>query len=139
MGYDLAPGWEDRLEHDVVEQNPELDAKRPISFDDVKRCANTLKQWHDAGSPLVTVEEAERRAAICVTCPKNRRVHGCMGCSAAGTVLEWIVGERKTSQDEKLKQCIVCGCNLSTKLLFPLEVTDSTGLRFPDWCWAKTS
>lgn len=137
MGYDTSAGWEDRLEAEVLEQNPQLEAPRTITLDDLARCANTLKNWYEAGKPLVTEAEAERRAAICVSCTQNRKVASCFGCVAAGTVLAWAVGERKTSQDDKLRQCGVCLCNLSTKLLFPLEVTDNTGLKYPDWCWAK--
>lgn len=137
MGYDLAAGWEERLEAEVVAQNPQLAQKHATTLDDVKRCAHTLKAWSDAGKPLVDMAEAEWRAGICASCPRNQRVVGCFGCAAVGTVLEWVIGERKTSQDDKLKQCSVCGCNIKTKLLFPLDVTDSAGLDYPSWCWAK--
>lgn len=89
--------------------------------------AKTLIEWIDSGEGAVQAVEAERRAAICATCPKNE----------AGDFTTWFTipaaelikrqvqraQERKlsTSQDEKLNLCTACHCPLKLKVHVPLD------------------
>jgi hypothetical protein len=103
---------------------------------DVVRFLKTVTAWGlKEGFKFVPIEEAERRAAICATCPMNTLVQGCMGCSGVGTLVKMIRGSTRTSQDAKLHTCEVCGCFLQVKVLVPPGVIDNTGLDYPSWCW----
>ena len=106
---------------------------------DVLRFLKTVTQWGLAGGfKFVPIEEAERRAEICATCPMNTLVQGCMGCGGVGTLVKMIRGSTRTSQDDKLHTCEVCGCFLQVKVLVPAGVIDNTGLAYPSWCWQHT-
>ena len=103
---------------------------------DVLRFLKTVTQWGLVkGFKFVPTEEAERRAAICATCPMNTLVQGCMGCGGVGTLVKMIRGSVRTSQDDKLHTCEVCGCFLQVKVLVPAGVVDNSGLEYPSWCW----
>lgn len=106
-----------------------------------ERFLRTAKKFVFDGGQKVPQEEAERRAAICAACPKNIHADWCSGCfltsltaSAVGMVSGW-----KTSQDDKLQSCQVCGCRLSLKVHTPLEAMryrELDGL-WPEHCWAR--
>ena len=94
--------------------------------------------WHLG---QVDQAEAERRAAICATCPKNtdQLTEFCIGCHTRDLVVKMagFIQSKSTSQDAKLKTCAACHCRLSLKVHFPLSVEKDPGVDFPDWCWSK--
>lgn len=148
---DLDPGFEERLEHDFCEQNPRLPHiengeayGRFITREDMIRFLVTMKNWLAAGRPIVSQEEAERRATICCgdgivpPCPYMVRVTGCFNCGEFAELIGMTAGSPMTSKDDKLQSCGVCACILKrAKIHMPLDVMDTRGLKFPDFCWQK--
>jgi hypothetical protein len=103
-----------------------------------------LRAMEDAATNgLVSQEEAERRAAICVQCPYNQaeKFSFCGGCSAktaAAKLARFALG-RSTPLDGDLKTCSVCSCRLSLKVWVRREAMDEPSLR-DKWapsCWMR--
>jgi hypothetical protein len=111
---------------------------RKIGLKDVKRFVITMGEWTKKGFGFVDIEEANRRAAICVGCPENVTVEGCWGCRGiAGLVNK--IGKPDTEYDNRLKHCNVCGCMNAVQIHFPMDVLQKThtGVTYPDHCWKK--
>lgn len=104
--------------------------------------------WIQAGGDPVAQELAEKRAEICVRCPKN--VGGAWYTEAPAELLrEAIKGWQslkgsnfafETKQGDKLKSCDVCKCLMRIKAFCPLEhILSKTKPEimgeFPAWCW----
>lgn len=90
-------------------------------------------------------ELAEKRAAVCVTCPNNQ-LGGALdhiAGEALKKLLEYKAEEKLfTSHDAKLFECRICTCNLHLKphveLAYILEKTTPEVMeRLPDFCWIK--
>lgn len=130
---------ESHREHWCQERHSPVDshAERPRwRAAEVLRFLKTVWNWGTMdGFKFVPMEEAERRAKICVTCPKNVTVSGCLGCTGVAALVRKIRGDHKTSVDHKLNACNACGCELKVKVLVPSEVIDNRGLAYPSWCW----
>lgn len=96
--------------------------------------ARSIKALHDAGMQPVPLSQAEKRAEICMKCPKNKNTGGCGACRAAANLItKGLIGNRHTRYDRKLKDCMVCGCATKLKIHFPLNDGDKNV--FPDYCW----
>jgi|SRR6478752_422550 len=141
MGYDLAEGWKDRFQHDLCSQNAEAPCtdrpnvkKEKITLKDLKRFINSMAQWD---GKFVAQEEADRRAEICSTCPKNQHIPGCRTCAGVLTLAKKYLLDRKTQRDAALESCGICKCFNAVAVHFPLESQDTTGLEFPEWCWKR--
>lgn len=109
-----------------------------VDWQQVQQFLNTAKEFVKEGAPLVTQDEAERRAAICVTCPYNVVMSGCATCRVAVAALRDHILKVSTSKDEQLQSCGVCGCDNRTQAHIPLEILkagEPRPLRFPEWCW----
>ena len=126
---DLDPGWQERLEHEFCEQNPRIPALvdgqavgRYMTLEDVARFTQELRGWVGAGASSVSQEEAERRAEICVGCPYNIRVTGCLGCSQMAEFLNLIGGVQRTKHEDQLRHCGHCGCALTALIHWPLDL-----------------
>lgn len=90
---------------------------------------------------LVSQEVAEKRAAICSTCPHNRptRGHSALGEYTDRKVQE-LVGNRRTSKDDKLWTCRCCTCPLRSKVHFAQNIvqenlSDKEKAKMPGRCW----
>lgn len=115
--------------------------------------AAVVLDWLGSGAQPVEQELAERRAAICVACPKNVAPSWFSegpGQLIKAAVESWrkITGkvdfEFKNSQGEKLKSCDVCKCVLPLKIYVPLKhIVENTKpevmAEFPNFCWIKNS
>lgn len=120
---------------------PKIDTN--FGWGDVEQGSKTLFEWATQGLPLVSQDEAERRAKICANCYANIRVTGCgVSCrELIRNIVGWFV-KRKTSSDESLNSCGVCHCFLKSKVHVPLEVIekyDNPSLQpmYPKWCWLR--
>ena len=150
-GCDISEGWEARFEHDYCLQNSldgtqwcsdekyyAPDPSRPLHWADIQRFLFSMIQWVAGGRKLVGQDEAERRAAICATCPKNVELHvACPNCVKLDSLIAETKGDRVTSLDSSLKNCEVCRCHNQTSVWFPNESIAKKGLSFPEWCWKK--
>jgi len=92
----------------------------------------------------VPQEEADRRAAVCASCPKNIPIANCWGCGTLGAVYRSIAGRKSSSHDHRLHSCDVCGCDNKTQVHFTGEVLRLAaekqgvmGAEFPNWCWKR--
>jgi hypothetical protein len=114
-------------------------ATRSLSLPDIKHFLKTAKSWALKPS-FVSQFEANRRAEICASCPKNLPIAGCRACQ---NLVKWtigLIGQRSTPFDEKLGGCEVCGCGNQAQVHLPLAVlakgiTDD--MVFPKPCWKK--
>ncbi len=91
---------------------------------------------------------ADKRAAVCIKCPKNQPAEGANKLSElAAKELAHIMGslhEKRlaTSHDEKLNVCTVCLCPLKAKVWTPQALavkhtSEKTMSELPDNCWIK--
>jgi len=94
------------------------------------------------GYQLVSADEANRRANICVGCPRNQpwRV-GCTGCSSSSaTVLAQLRKLQATKQQGNLMGCQISGWDNSTAAWMPLSslpLTEGQIQQLPERCWRK--
>ena len=92
------------------------------------------------GHPMVTIEEATKRASVCAGCPMNRKWRGgCAGCSSStAQLLINLRSLRRLGCEGGLLGCQVLGWENATAVhLQNVEVTDSQKAQLPDKCWAK--
>lgn len=117
-------------------------SQKSIHWSEVQRFLTDLVGWIKVGFKPVEQEEAERRAAICKTCPMNIGMHGCGTCRQTLDGIRETVMKLSTSKDADLRACGVCGCELKTAVFVPIAVLNKgqKDLVFPKWCWqAKDS
>lgn len=113
---------------------------------DIKTAAQgtaVVLDWLTSGGAPVSQELAERRAAICITCPKN--VEGSWYTVAPAELIKATLESRKdlkleTKSDSTLKSCDVCKCLMRLKVWTPLQFivskTNPAIMReFPPNCW----
>lgn len=123
-----------------------LSSKVVAAAADIKKAAEGAAvpiDWFRSGGMPVSKVLSEKRAAICVACPKNVSANWFVQAGAA--VVKEVIEFRndvslKTTQDDKLKSCEVCGCIMRLKVHTPLEIivrnTKPEMLqKFPDNCW----
>lgn len=126
-------GLNDEIERAVCEQYPlechEADPAIPkrqtrMSYREMLHGTQVMLQHKLQGSPLVPLEEAERRAAICAVCPYNTEVQlPCGGkCGALKALVAAWIGTRHTQYDSRLKSCGICKCYLEASVHVPLEI-----------------
>lgn len=100
------------------------------------------KLWNAGASNEVKNEEAERRAAICATCPLNvdYKAGGCGACldGVERLAFTWL-RTRKTTRDKELKACSATGalnrCAVQAQSLPPMSAEQQVALH-PN-CWRK--
>lgn len=143
MGLDLSEGWKERFQDELCRQNETVpcigrapsEKSRTLTLQDLRRFMSAISNWN---GQLVPREEAERRAKICVGCPKNQSVRGCWGCAGLlKQVVGFLQGQKGTTVDSALESCGVCGCVLRAKVWMPLNTED--GLEYPSHCWQRTT
>jgi hypothetical protein len=103
--------------------DPEMPKKIRLGLDDILRGTRVLLAFKLAGSPLVPREEAERRAGICSRCYMNQGFsRPCATCGGLDELVRSLVGNQRTSQDDKLQACGVCHCMNKAQVWLPLEI-----------------
>ncbi len=148
-GGDLAPGWENRLGTLVVEQNPiatkhcsvepkYANYRYKITGGNVMNFLRTMTDFLSNGGSFVDSTEADRRSAICASCPHNNEAKGCSVCLSIARRVSTLIKGKTSSHDADLKNCDRCGCELKAKIWFPLEsLKNSKSLPLSDECWQK--
>jgi hypothetical protein len=114
--------------------------------DEIKRAAQgtaVIVDWLTSGGAPVAQELADKRAEICVLCPKN--VQGAWFTTAPAELIRSTLEARKdlvlaTPSDANLKSCSVCKCLMRLKVWCPLEhIVSKTKpeimAEFPRNCW----
>ncbi len=107
-----------------------------------------ILDWFKSGGDPVAQELAEKRAEVCVSCPRN--VEGAWYTTGPAHLLraaikEWqaLKGSNfafETKQGDKLKSCDICKCLMGLKAFVPLlHIVDHTKpeimAQFPEHCW----
>ena len=112
----------------------------------IKRAAQgtaVVLDWLTSGGAPVAQELANKRAAICVACPKN--VDGSWYTTAPAELIKSTLEARKdltlaTPSDAALKSCDICRCMNRLKVWCPLEhivakTRPEIMAEFPSFCW----
>jgi hypothetical protein len=129
-GWPQGLGLEDEVEQETCLRYPQecigvderLIARRHFTISDVATGTRAFKNQVVAGNPLVSQEEADRRASICRACPMNGPIAGgCASCSAGAELLGLLVRGRTTPYDDKLSNCRICACFIKTAVHWALE------------------
>jgi hypothetical protein len=113
-------------------------SRSAVGFGEVVTFTKWLSNWLTKGMPLVSQEEANRRAAICAGCPYNVSIHGCAVCATSiGILRNKLMQAEPTTSNSKLQACGVCGCDLKTIVHVPLNTLAHRGLDYSKvpWCW----
>lgn len=146
-GHKVQPPAE--IEHDICMQMGLLkpycrgSETVPTGRTTLKTLSNASKAfsaWLGTGMELAPMEEVERRAATCATCPRNQPLGGCLTCIpelAAEIAQDALVSlQRRSKHHSKLHNCQQCGCRLALKTQLPASATRvEPGQQFPEWCW----
>lgn len=90
---------------------------------------------------LVPQDEAERRAKICVECPKNSS-QDCTVCHGLLQLVRQLVGRRETKYDAYLGTCALCSCLLRVKVHVSAEALrvatqPPERSQLPPNCWLR--
>ena len=137
QGIPIEPGWQEVIEDQMCREHPEwgrevclrterYGERRPFSLAAMQSFINVMVSW--IGGMLmgrevfVPQKEAERRAAICMTCEFNAPLPGsCGACAQKIAQALTIIGSRKTEFDDSLGACALCSCALKVAVHMPLE------------------
>ena len=143
-------GWQDEMFSLMCEQNPEIECEevgkeeRKVAGADIWRFLTTLWEAMANGAVAVSEEEAERRAAICIACPKMGHTSCGGGCGKIAEVLSTLTLGRRPVGMEKVHKasCEVCGCEISSLVNYPLDVLKAVDDKlefkrdaYPKNCW----
>lgn len=98
-----------------------------LGLDDITEGTKVMAKFKLAGSPLVSQEEAERRALTCSKCGFNSSFSKpCSGiCQVLKDLAHSLIGNRKTQYDDRLRACRICHCYNSVAVHLPLEFQTS--------------
>lgn len=113
---------------------------------DIKRAAQgtaVVMDWLLSGGNPIAQELADRRASVCIQCPRN--VDGSWYTVAPAELIRETLEARKdlklaTPHDSSLKSCDVCKCLMRLKVWTPLDfILNRTKpeimAEFPPHCW----
>lgn len=151
-GQDMTGDWEQAVEDGIGEilgglDSPHVDEYREpvrpgivLQTRALVKFTNIFRSWLETNFETVPQAEADRRAKICMNCPKNVLIDGCKSCrQLAGRLLTNKL-DRSTKYDGDLIACSSCLCILRLKVWMPKEV-DPTALGKPlaepyaEGCW----
>jgi len=149
-GLDVGSDWREKFDHDLIIQNglmgtqwcetlewyPEKSTS-PLGIGDIFRFISSAARFLSSGLATVDQEEANRRAAICATCPENVTLDGCAGCHGFAGLLARVKGNLGTDRDAQLNSCKICKCALQLKVHVPLSSISNIGLEYPSFCWQR--
>lgn len=127
------PNWQGTVDHNDL---PPFRKANTVTFDQLLTFFKFLATVIAKGAQPVAREVAEERAKICVTCPLNVKVEGCLPCALKG-LFRSVKGDRTTSLDGQLNACDACGCDLKTKIWWRKDAIYREGQVFPDHCWVN--
>lgn len=113
--------------------NPNAKSTYRLHTGDFIQYLKALKSRWSNGLPLVSEEEAKRRAEICYRCSQKAKAAGCYGCSGISKLLMHIPKKLMEPTDG----CNVCKCYLNNKVWMSKEVleADTRNLAYPLNCW----
>jgi hypothetical protein len=154
--FPIGLGFEKEIEEQIClnhpdeceSDDPRMPRRKQLGVSDIIRGSRVMLSFYQAGKPLVSREEAERRAQICMKCNFNAEFsRPCSGlCGELKDVVGVILNHTGTQYDPHLKSCHVCACFNAAQIWVPWEILDK-GLT-PEMreqfelvprCWKKPS
>lgn len=107
-----------------------------------------LLDWLGSGGKAVEKELAEKRAAVCAGCDRNKEktLTSIFTIPASQFIQRQLAIKNdmklETSQDLKLGVCETCTCPLKLKVWTPMEhvlkhTSEKVMAEFPEWCWVR--
>ena len=147
-------GWREEALDLMCRQRPDIPCEdkevqaRAVTGDDVKRFVKTLYEAWEQGAKPVSIEEQERRAAICMECPMRGTVSCMGGCGALARALSDLTmgGSARNLPELHKQSCLICGCELSSLTMYPMEVLRAVDEKinfktteYPPNCWKLTA
>lgn len=145
-------GWREETIDLMCHQRPDIPCEdresktREVTGADLRRFVRTIYEaWKDGAQP-VSVEEQDRRAAICFSCPNRGHVACFGGCGALAEALSEMVVAGKGNRHPELHRtaCLSCGCETSSLILYPMEVlmkvdakVDFLAMPYSPQCWKR--
>jgi hypothetical protein len=132
-GVPIGLGFEEEVEREICPRYPDMcyetDVRVPklggrLGLGDIVSGTKNLLRFKIAGSPLVSQEEANRRAAICAKCPWNTdfQMPCGGGCGALKGLAQQFIGNQTTPYDNNLKSCSICHCYNSVAVWLPVGI-----------------
>jgi len=116
---------------DVTDYSQNLSGDQIIGFTKafIKHVAN--------GCEFVDIEEAHRRADICLGCHMNMPKEGCATCGTLVSFIEMAIPSER--RFDGLEMCAACGCSLKAKVNATQDVilagNKNRNLKMPAHCW----
>lgn len=110
------------------------------------QAARILHDWVGGGGQPVPIEQAQTRADICATCPRNWRGGWQWKMSVAEAIREQLEHRARMgirlNDETSLGVCEVCGCALRLKVHVPFihiarHTPDSLMAQYPEFCWQR--
>lgn len=130
-GYPIGLGLVDEIEeqlcltypNECTEGDGSIPRKTQHTLQDIVNGTRVMLAFKSSGSNIVSREEAERRAKICIGCPYNASfIKPCSGiCQELRSLVNWIIDQQGTQYDSKLHSCNLCGCFLQASIWLRLE------------------
>lgn len=122
----------------------DVPVKSKYTVSDVRAFGESIAHTLKSGG-VVSKEEANRRASICLGCKLNTTVEGCTSCSKIASFIYGILGARADdlAYKERLQQCGNCGCALAAKVWISKQELKSNQQvagkldSYPTHCWMK--
>jgi hypothetical protein len=97
--------------------------ERHLGWQDVVNGTSVLLAFKLAGSPLVSQQQANERAAICANCQENvPYAQNCSTCKHVEEAVRAVIGEATTPMDGRLQACFICGCSNKAQVWLPAEI-----------------
>lgn len=116
---------------------PVTNLTQKLTADMALSANKALLVWLKGGFELVDQAEADRRAAICRTCPYNTPASGC-SCHGIYRMIEFLTPSAR--RQPGLSVCMCCGCSLQAKVNLPAAAVSaslSPSVVTPVWCWQR--
>lgn len=108
-----------------------------LTLDDVKNFLSFVSKWISSGGKFVEQQEADRRALICLQCPKRTDLAVCWSCRGVTALIDSLKGNRHAAEEGKLKICGACKCDLKTKVWVDKEPMKRDDVQWWNKCWMR--
>lgn len=136
----------DRQSNAVRSSKANSQNKKRVTLHDAFRAASALVNL--GRGKVVTQQEIDRRAKICLTCPLNNKSSDCMQCGGAAKAVGFVAKLRALTEKAftlpkqlETKYCGICGCSLPFMIVTRYQDIKPESAEIqearPIFCWLK--